>query len=457
MIKQFVKWCRSDVETRSEPKIIPKNEHALREKDICKNALSVLKKLNTSDFSAYLVGGGVRDVLAGYIPKDFDLVTDAKPEQVKNLFRRSLLIGRRFRLVHVRFGRDIVEVATFRGRDKGMSRKRRLSREGMILRDNIYGNIDDDAYRRDFTVNAIYYNAADGSLVDYADGIEDIAKKQIRMIGDPEKRYQEDPVRLLRAIRLAAKLHFAIEAETAEPIQKLSRLIEDVSADRLFIEVVKLFYTGCGQKVYTMLREYGVFARLFPDTQACLKGENCEQHVMLMQALYNADKRFKQGLPLSSAFIFAVLLWGPLQSVLAAREGKKESFNIKLDKAMAEVLQRQQMRVAVPKRVSENVRLIWSMQYRFERRTKESVGRLLGHPRFRAAYDFLLLRAQIGDSVWLAQWWQQYYDAKEDKRVRMLEKVAKRMEKDNPKSKNSPRRRSRRSGNQKPDAQKSTS
>lgn len=426
MIKHFVKWCKGDVEARAEVIVVPAGEHALNEANICSNALSVLHGLRDAGHAAYLVGGGVRDVLAGYTPKDFDLVTDAKPEQVKRLFRRSLLIGRRFRLVHVRFGREIVEVATFRGRDKGVGRKRRLSREGMILRDNIYGSIDDDALRRDFTVNAIYFNAVDGSLVDYAGGIKDIQTRKIRMIGDPATRYQEDPVRLLRAIRLAAKLNFEIEAGTAAPIRKMSQLLEKVSADRLFIEVVKLFHTGCGQRVYTMLREYDVFGRLFPSTAACLESEESLQHTMLMQALFNADRRFKQELPLSSAFIFAVLLWVPLQVELEKLKVKKDSFNIILEKAMATVLQRQQLRVALPKRVSETVRTIWSMQYRMLARNANAIERLFSHPRFRAAYDFLLLRAQVGDAIWAAQWWQSYHDANEEKRKKLIGKMIKR-------------------------------
>src|SRR5690606_33324797 len=266
----------TDTQPRPSPKIIPRAEHPISRANISSNALKVLYRLKNAGYSAFIVGGGVRDLLLGRHPKDFDVVTDALPEEVDRLFRNCRLIGRRFRLAHVRFGRDVVEVATFRATGNGEDDARLHDETGRILRDNVYGTIDEDVWRRDFTVNALYYNIADFTLWDYTTGLEDIKSRTLRLIGDPETRYREDPVRMLRAVRLAAKLDFTIAPGTAEPIPRLAPLLADVPPARLFDEVLKLFQSGHAVRSFDLLREHGLFGYLFPRTEEIFRGDDGE-------------------------------------------------------------------------------------------------------------------------------------------------------------------------------------
>jgi len=369
----------------------------------------VLYRLKDAGYQAHIVGGGVRDLLLGREPKDFDVATDATPEQVKAVFRNCRLIGRRFRLAHVHFGREIIEVATFRAAQPQPSPDHQ-SDEGMLLRDNVYGSIEEDALRRDFSVNALYYNIHDFSVIDYAGGAADLEQGVLRLMGDPETRYREDPVRMLRAIRFVSKLGFVIEPETEKPIWELADLIQGVPAARLFEEVLKLFMVGTAATAFEKLRHYDLFAQLFPDTDRALaEQEENFPHTLVLQGLLNTDARVREGKPVTPAFLFAVLLWEPvrLRSLVLQAEGLAPY--PALQQASAEILERQQQKVSLPKRFSIPMREIWALQSRFELTRGKRPARLAAHPRFRAAYDFLLLRAQAGEaSRKLADWWTEY-------------------------------------------------
>lgn len=377
--------------------------------NISRAALNVLYGLKDAGFQAHLVGGGVRDLLLGREPKDFDVATDATPEQVKEVFRSCRLIGRRFRLAHVRFGREIIEVATFRAGQPEPSPDHQ-SDEGMLLRDNVYGNIEEDALRRDFTVNALYYNIQDFSVIDYAGGVADLEAGVLRLMGDPETRYREDPVRMLRAVRFMAKLGFVIEPETEKPIWELGDLLQGVPAARLFEEVLKLFMGGTAATAYEKLRHYDLFAQLFPDTDRALAEQEEEfPHTLVLQGLLNTDARVREGKPVTPAFLFAVLLWEPVRLRALVLQAEGLAPYPAFQQAAGEVLQRQLQQVSLPKRFSIPMREIWSLQSRFEHTRGKRPARLVGHPRFRAAYDFLLLRAQAGEADQkLADWWTDY-------------------------------------------------
>jgi len=371
--------------------------------------LKVLYRLKDAGYQAHLVGGGVRDLLLGREPKDFDVATDATPEQVKEVFRNCRLIGRRFRLAHVHFGREIIEVATFRAAHSQPSPDHR-SDDGMLLRDNVYGNIEEDALRRDFTVNALYYNIQDFSVIDYAGGVADLEAGVLRLMGDPETRYREDPVRMLRAVRFMAKLGFVLDPQTEKPIWELGDLMQGVPAARLFEEVLKLFMGGTAATAFEKLRHYDLFAQLFPDTEVALSEQEEEfPHTLVLQGLLNTDARVRDGKPVTPAFLFAVLLWEPVRLRALALQAEGLAPYPALQQASAEVLERQLRRVSLPKRFSMPMREIWALQSRFEHTRGKRPARLAAHPRFRAAYDFLLLRAHAGEvSQKLADWWTEY-------------------------------------------------
>lgn len=410
---------------RTPPIIIPRAEHTISRAHISKSALKVLYRLKESGYSAYLVGGGVRDLLLGQRPKDFDVVTNARPEEIRRLFRNSQLIGRRFRLVHVLFGHEVIEVATFRTQDVGFSQNHVQNDEGMIVRDNVYGNIEDDAWRRDCSINALYYNIADFSVEDYTGGMADLRQGVVRIVGNPIKRYQEDPIRILRVIRLAARFDFTIEALTQQPILQLSGLLQNVPPARLYIEIMKLFCDGHAQASFALLRCYGLYALLFSQSEACLQGPEHElSAALLMHAFYSMDQRFVHHKPVSPAFLFAVLLWHPLQRTIKKNQQAKMLLLAALDHAMDVVLKNQLMHIAVPRRLTDLVREIWVLQYRLPRRHQGEALRLLGHPQFRAAYDFLLLRAKAGEEVYgLASWWTKFQTADESVQIEMIKKL----------------------------------
>ena len=372
----------------------------------------MLYRLKDAGYDAYLVGGGVRDLLLGREPKDFDVATNATPEQVKATFRNCRLIGRRFRLAHVHFGREIIEVATFRAAQPPADAAAQ-SDNGMILRDNVYGTIEEDALRRDFTVNALYYDIRDFSVVDYAGGMQDLQEGVLRLMGDPETRYREDPVRMLRAARFSAKLGFKLHPDTEAPIAGLAGLLADVPSARLFEEVLKLFMGGYGVASFEKLRHHHLFGQLFPDTEAALATEEEGfPHTLVLEGLANTDARVREGKPVTPAFLFAVLLWEPVRlRAMELEQAEGISTIAALNAAASDVIERQLARVSIPRRFSVPMREIWTMQPRFHFTRGKRPKRLAAHPRFRAAYDFLLLRARAGEvEQALADWWTDFQE-----------------------------------------------
>jgi len=451
-------------------RIIPRDGHSISRSRISPDALRVLYRLREAGFQAYLVGGCVRDLMLGLEPKDFDVATDALPEQVKRLFRNCRLVGRRFRLAHVFFGRNIIEVATFRAsgaplpvdepvptreeleetegieadgeelaeeaaeplgdsrdvHDFDESLERVVDESGRILRDNIYGSIDDDVWRRDFTCNALYYNIADFSVWDYCGGFEDVAARRLRLIGDPETRYREDPVRMLRAARFEAKLGFSIESATAEPIDRLSELLAGVPAARLFDETLKLFLTGHGARSYAVLKQRGLLEALLPNLAEFVRrypGSAPER--MLVRGLENTDARVMADKPVTPAFLFALLIYGPVGVEIekAPRTHWNEIGTIldAVDHAMRVI----QPRVAVQRRFVLGLRDMFALQPRLEAPRGRRALRTLEHPRFRAGFDLLQLRAEFGMAdAGIVRWWEQMQAANPQQRALLSEASA---------------------------------
>lgn len=383
----------SELQTIHPLRVIPREEHNVSRRDISPNALRVLYRLREAGFGAYLVGGAVRDLLVGGHPKDFDVATDATPEQVKQLFRNCRLIGRRFRLAHVVFGREIIEVATFRANADDGSGDRETHEGGRVLRDNVFGSIEDDAVRRDFTANALYYAIEDFSVRDYVGGFEDVRNRLMRLIGDPEMRYREDPVRMLRAVRLAAKLDFQIETATAEPIPRLAPLLAEAAPARLFEECLKLFLTGHAVAGFEGLERHGLFDVMFPESAIALRSNRSGAlRRMLVAGLRGTDARVANDEPVSPAFLFALLLWPAYCRALAQlQQGGMHAVEAER-RAADRVTVHQLNTIALPRRFSLPMQEIWLLQSRFSQRQRKRVFRLLAHPRFRAAFDFLSLR-----------------------------------------------------------------
>lgn len=376
----------------------------------------MLQRLKKADYEAYLVGGCVRDLLLGREPKDFDVATNASPEQVKQVFRNCRIIGRRFRLAHVFFGREIIEVATFRGSEPEESDQHVIHEDGRLLRDNVFGTLEEDVWRRDFTVNALYYNIRDFSVVDYTGGMQDHANAVLRLIGDPNMRYREDPVRMLRAIRFAVKLGFALHPQTEQPIYTQAELLKSIPAARLYDEVLKLFLSGYGVQTFEMLRHYGLFAMLFPATDKCLETEDHDfPRLFLIRALENSDSRFADGKTLTPYFLLAALLWEPLQLAATKRIEQGEHETIAYQNAANEVLSRQIKITAMPRHITQSMRDVWFLQNKFSKTFGSRPYRLLEQPKFRAAYDFLQLRAETGGAdPELVKWWALFQLADEE-------------------------------------------
>jgi len=418
---------QGDIDSGSvQPAVIPRPEHTISRASISSSALKVLYRLKEGGFQSFLVGGGVRDLLLGREPKDFDVATNATPDEIRRLFRNCRLIGRRFRLAHVRFGREIIEVATFRARHDSQSTDdsdSAHSEQGRILRDNVYGGIEDDAWRRDFTVNALYYDIEDFSVIDYVSGLDDLKGGILRLIGDPEQRYREDPVRMLRAVRFAAKLGFRIHPDSEAAIRELDYLLEDIPTARLFEEVMKLFLGGCAVTTFELLRHYDLFRRLFPMTEEALSHEEQGFPItFLLRALENTDKRLAEDKPVTPAFLYAALLWEPV----------RQRTQVLLDQGMTaleasqlagnQITSEQVQATSLPKRFSFPMREIWMLQSRLERRRGKAPYRMLEHPRFRAAYDFLLLRSETGEApTELADWWTEFQTLNAGERDKMVE------------------------------------
>jgi poly(A) polymerase len=402
-------------------KIYSRAEHCISRSQISENALKVLMRLKKADFEAYLVGGCVRDLLLGREPKDFDVVTNASPEQVKQIFRNCRIIGRRFRLAHVFFGREIIEVATFRGSESDESDKQVVHEDGRLLRDNVFGTLEEDVWRRDFTVNALYYNIRDFSVVDYTGGMQDHSAGVLRLIGDPSQRYREDPVRMLRAIRFSVKLGFNLDPDTERPIKELAELLKSIPAARLYDEMLKLFLAGYGLQTFELLRHYGLFAILFPATDQCLETEEQDfPRLFLIRALDNSDKRFAEGKSLTPYFLLAALLWEPLQLNAAKRIDLGENETLAYQNAANEVLTKQIKIIAMPRHITQAMRDVWFLQNKFSRISGARPYRLLEHPKFRAAYDFLQLRAETGGADQeLVNWWTLFQNADDETKKNM--------------------------------------
>ncbi|MDO6618029.1 polynucleotide adenylyltransferase PcnB [Pseudomonadota bacterium] len=402
--------------------IVTRDAHTISRRQISENALKVLYRLSKSGYKAYLVGGGVRDILLGMEPKDFDVVTNATPEEIKKLFRNSRLVGRRFRLAHIVFGRDVIEVATFRGHHNENDDKiSKSNAEGRLLRDNVYGEIDEDAERRDFTINALYYDISDYSIHSYGGGIHDIDARVIKLIGDPETRYREDPVRMLRAVRFATKLDMTIEPVTAAPIKELAPLLKDIPAARMYEEVLKLFFAGKAEANYNMMQDFGLFAPLFPQIAALIKEQPSGNTAkMLTAVMASTDLRVSQDKPVTPAFFYAALLWYPLKQRAddIALESGLSHYDAHVA-AMGDVMEQQCRTISIPRRFSTPAKDIWQLQLRLERSQGTRAFKLLEHPKFRAAYDLLLLRgeAEAGNIGKIANWWQSFVEADEQQRT----------------------------------------
>ena len=400
--------------------IISRAEHGISREQIDDRALKVLYRLHNAGFQAYLVGGGVRDLLLGLEPKDFDVATDAKPEEVRRLFKNCRLIGRRFRLAHIHFGREIIEVATFRGDHSERNQEGMLDDSGRILRDNVYGTLEQDVWRRDFKVNALYYNIADFSVVDYTGAMADVDDRKLRMIGGAETRYREDPVRMLRAVRFAAKLDFSIDAETAEPIHELSNLLAEIPAARLFDEAIKLFHSGSAVKCFELLKHYQLLDILFPQTRKSIS-QDAEYEVFIIKVLQNTDRRIMDGKPVNPAFVFAALLWYPIleQAKWFLNEGMP--VNLAMQKAIDKVLPDQLRITSIPKRLSMVMKDIWFLQDRLRNHSGKRAFSVFSHQRFRAAYDFLCLRSAAGENVEKdCQFWTHLQTLDEDEQNKLL-------------------------------------
>ncbi len=414
-------------ETYTGATVIARAEHNVSRNHVSENALKVLHKLKKEGFDAYLVGGCVRDLLLGREPKDFDVVTNALPEQLARLFSNCRIIGKRFRLAHIVYGRDIVEVATFR-KSSGDSPNdaQRLTKEGRIVQDNLYGTIDDDVWRRDFTINALYYNIRDFSIIDYVGGMADHKASLIRLIGDTAERFREDPVRMLRAVRFAVKLGFKMHEDCEREIPANANLLTSVPAARLHDEVVKLFLTGHGVQTFEMLRHYGLFEVLFPSVEKILAHEEAHfPRMMVINVLQNSDDRIAENKPVTSYFLFAAFLYEPMLHLAKEKMAKGMLESDAYFSASSEILTQQIRRITVPRHLTLAIREIWNNQARFEFRFGAKPSKFLAHPRFRAAYDFFLLRAQIGSaSAESAEWWTIYQTVNETERRKMTQPQA---------------------------------
>jgi poly(A) polymerase len=441
MIKKFIRrilGVKSQGNDPTKPVTLSPKEHSIDPKLLSSNAVRVTQTLQEAGFKAFVVGGAVRDLLLGHKPKDFDIATNATPEQVKRLFRRAFIIGKRFQIVHVMLGQEQLEVTTFRGAASDGAPK---DEHGRVLRDNTFGEQHEDAVRRDFTINAMYYDPATQTVLDYHGGIADIRNKTLRMIGVPEARYREDPVRLLRVVRFAAKLNFTIDPATRAPIQIMAPLINNVPAARVFDEMLKLLMSGQALACLQQLRKEGLHHGLLPLLDVVLEQPLGEKFVTL--ALASTDARIQQGKPVSPGFLFASLLWHQVVEKWNAYQAAGEYPIPALHLAADDVLNTQTEKLALQRKIASDMRDIWAMQPRFERRVGKSPYKMLEHMRWRAGYDFLLLRCASGEiDSEIGEWWTEFVTADGPGREALLAKKSK-VDGDAGTAKKRPRRRSR--------------
>jgi poly(A) polymerase len=420
MIKRFVESVQTlfkrKPRLRKEPRRLAAADHGIDPALVPRNALRVCETLQKAGHQAFIVGGAVRDLLLGVAPKDFDVATNATPEQVKSHFRRAIIIGRRFRLVHVMFGQETIEVSTFRALENP---DRQTDEHGRVLSDNLFGSQHEDAARRDFTVNALYYDPVTQTVLDYHDGVKDIRRKRLRMIGDPATRYREDPVRMLRAVRFAAKLGFEIDEATRAPIREMAELLENVPAARLFDEMLKLLMSGHSVACILRLRAEGLHHGVLPLLDVILEQPEGERFVML--ALSRTDERVRAGKHIAPGFLFATLLWHEVLKRWKAREAAGEHRVPALDAAIDDVQVLQTEKLAIQRRYTSDMRDIWMLQPRLERRSGRNAFKLLEHLRLRAGYDFLLLRCAADEApAELGDWWTRFMAADEAEREQLV-------------------------------------
>ena len=393
-------------------------EHHIAPQSIPTEAVWVYRELREAGFEAYLVGGCVRDLLLGYEPKDFDVSTNATPEEIRDIFRRSRIVGRRFQIVHVRSGREVIEVSTFRGHhsadfepdsedEQPLEGSASYAESGMLLRDNVFGNVEEDALRRDFSVNGLYYDPDANCVLDFSTGVADLEARVLRVIGDPVTRFQEDPVRMLRAARFAAKLDFAIEETALAAIAKCRKLLAQIPAARMFDEVLKLLLGGQGDATFAVMDHLGLFEPIFPQTARALR-ESPEERNLIVHALRNSDERIAQGKPVTPAFLYAALLWPALERRLRKLQERAQlPVAAAMYEAASEVVVEQCRSTTIPRRFSTPMREIWDLHQRLIGR--RSPQKLAAHPRFRAAYDFILLREQSGEDLnGAGEWWTRF-------------------------------------------------
>jgi poly(A) polymerase len=401
--------------------------HGLNPSNVSKGARHVVKSLVTAGYCADLVGGCVRDLLLKQHPKDFDVVTDASPEEVRQVFPRSRIVGRRFRIVHARVGREVIEVSTYRAGNEGDVAREDAAQNkfGRILRDNVFGTRDQDVYRRDFTVNALYYDISSNTLIDYVNGLSDIQDGRLRFIGDPVTRINEDPVRMLRAVRFKAKLDLSLDSALQDLCREHAQLIRHVPPARLFDEVLKLFHSGHGVATFWLLRDLGLFAELFPEAARSYgEADLSPKTGIVLKGIQNTDRRIAQQKPVIAAFLFACLFWRAVQLQCDRHDGKRKNHPQILQRAAFDVLGRETQRVMIPRRVSTVVIEIWDMQSRLETRRSRVIEKLLEHRRFRAAYDFLLLRSESGEvDPDLARWWTDIQECDGPNRLKMIKEL----------------------------------
>ncbi len=410
-------------------KVIPRDQHCISRKNISDGALKVMARLRQADHEAYLVGGAVRDLLLGGHPKDFDVATDATPEEVHALFRGSRIIGRRFRIVHVRMGREIIEVTTFRGHHDGEPPARsgkvkgpsHRSEQGLLLRDNVFGTLEEDAVRRDLTVNALYYDAASFAVYDHVHGMQDLERRSVCIIGDPEQRFREDPVRMLRVARFAAKLEFGVDSDTAAAIPRCASLLREIPSARLFDEFLKLFLSGYAERTFDALLEHNLLVYLFPESDEALRRDPTAM-ALVRAAMRSTDTRIKADKPVTPAFLLAALLW-PVTSKLAAQLRERGEPPVPaMHSAAQQVVASAVATIAIPRRFSQPMREIWEFQLRLQRGDSRKARELLQNRRFRAAYDFLLLREEAGeDTGEVGEFWTEFQERPENQNLPMLE------------------------------------
>ena len=407
---------------KAAPRVLPLQKHGIRREQLHSCALKVTDTLAREGYAAFVVGGAVRDLLLGREPKDFDIATNATPDDIRHLFRRSRIIGRRFQIVHVYCGQDLVEVTTFRAaapQEDDEDEARVTAADGMLLRDNVFGSQEEDAARRDFTINALYYDPDKQEIWDWHGGVADAQKKVLRMIGDPAQRFREDPVRMLRAARFAAKLDFHIDPATRAPTAELAAMLARIPPSRLFDEMMKLLLSGHAERGVKQLRAEGLHHGVLPMLDAIL--DDPARQNFLHHALHDTDLRIRQGQSASPAFMLACLLWFDMQQELQRLRAQGLTDQTALFEAMDTALERQRRALAFPRRFDGMIKEIWTLQGRFEQRSGARPYRLLSHPRLSAGYDFLLIRAEGGDaSQELADWWDRFQDAGETERAEML-------------------------------------